>query len=73
MIKPVKSLYELRSLSYDSDSYRRLVQMASSNLGGPVSPVHKCMEWLEVNAMETSEEGVVDEVNFLIDMVNMHE
>lgn len=69
-IRPVGSLAELRSLANTQEPYRRLMLMASRNLGGPDDTQEKAYQWLVVNALETNEEGVVEEVNGCIPLLN---
>ena len=79
-LKPVQSmsdLYRLCSKGEHQEQYKKLVECAALNLGMPEnwgarpnlkgSDLH--IEWLNVSAMETSEEGVVDEINFCLDLV----
>lgn len=64
----IRSLSELRNNKNDP-LWAKWICVASSNLGGPDSNVEQCYRWLEMNAMETDEAGVVAEVNFVRDMV----
>ncbi len=65
----VKSLVELKRLAASDPRYAALMSAASANLGGPSSPQDACYRWLLANALETSERGVVAEVNFCRDIV----
>jgi hypothetical protein len=70
MIPKVTSLNDLYNRSISgalAQSYAKLIQLASENLGGPGAPIKACFGWLVTNAYETSEEEVVDEVNFMIE------
>ena len=69
-LKKISSIGNLQSKCDDSnplcEEYRKLAISASRNLGGnPADDWRKSIQWLIVNANETSEEGVVDEINFL--------
>ncbi len=72
-IKPIKSLANLREFCYHGDhmiEHRKLAGIAARNLGGKDdSSVEDNLRWLNTNAAETSEEGVLDEVNFCLDMI----
>lgn len=69
-IPKVRSLVELRSLAKSDRRYRNLAIIAAQNLGGDVKDddLDGALRWLELNASETSEKGVVDEVNFVRDL-----
>jgi|GEM_PF-6489478 len=68
-MKPIRSLAELRQLAKDDPKYDALAAVASSNLGGPRESLQAALNWLETMAKETSEAFVVEEVNFVIDLV----
>ena len=69
-IAPVQSLAQLRSMAFRNEAYKRLALTAAENLGGsPNGDLNKAMEWLNVNADETDEQGVVEEINFCRDLV----
>jgi hypothetical protein len=64
-MKKVKSLYDLRVRAADDPAYLKLAIDAAKNLGGvDIVDLRSAMHWLDLNAMETDEEGVVGEVNF---------
>lgn len=42
---------------------------AASNLGGPADNLESALRHLTNEALETDEEGVVDEINFCRDLV----
>ena len=67
----ITSLYELFYRATEDSNYLKLLKIASVNLGGPSidADVTKHKRWLNTNALETSEEGVVDEINFVRDLV----
>lgn len=70
-MRKIKSLAELRQLAKDNPRYDALAVVASRNLGGPSESLESALRWLELNAAETgSEFGVVDEVNFVRDLVD---
>ena len=52
------------------EKYIQLAIASSQNLGGPSSSnLNQAIDWLKINAGETTEEGVVDEINFCIPLV----
>ncbi len=64
------SLPKIRSLwDLQKPEYAELAKIASSNLGGPSDNLQQAIRWLEMNAAETDEQGVVDEVNHCIPML----
>lgn len=65
-MREINSLADLRRKAEQSDEYARLALRAAGNLGKECINLNDALNWLETNAMETSESGVVDEVNFLI-------
>ena len=69
LIPKVTSLADLRYKAVSDAKYRKLLFLASANLGGPNKGENECYNWLMTNAMETDEEGVVEEVNFCRDLV----
>jgi len=66
----INSINELENLACascpTSEAYAQLAIDAARNLGGNCNTVSDSIRWLQTNAMETSEEGVVDEINFMI-------
>lgn len=63
-LAPIHSLAHLRSMAFRNEAYKRLALTAAENLGGtPNDDLNKAMEWLNINADETDEAGVVEEVN----------
>lgn len=79
LIPKVQSLSELYRLAARDDRYARLLIAAAQNLGGPdftklhfpISPKQQAIarQWLDTNANETSERGVVKEVNYCRDLI----
>jgi len=65
----VTSLGDLKQKADKNPKYAELAMLASSNLGGPGNNLAEAIRWLEVNATETSEEGVVDEINGVADLL----
>ena len=63
-IRPVTSLAQLEHLAATHDDYRALALAAAENLGRSTLNLPAALQWLRMNAMETDEQGVVDEVNF---------
>jgi hypothetical protein len=69
-IRPVTSLMMLEHLASTHDSYRKLAIISAENLGWMPRNLSEAMRYLRNEAMETdSEQGVVEEVNFCLDMV----
>jgi len=71
LIPKVRSLNELRNLSATDDRYKQLLLISARNLGGThkEGDTEAAYRWLEINAMETDEDGVLSEVNFCRDLV----
>jgi hypothetical protein len=71
----ITSLHHLRCLANDvtnpeaSKLYTKLAQTAASNLGMPNKDLATSIRSLLDTASETSEAGVVDEINFVRDCV----
>lgn len=70
-IKKISSLNELNYLAHYHDAYRQLAMISARNLGGSPKDLNDAMQWLNTNAMETDEEGVVREINFCRDLVKI--
>lgn len=76
-IKPIHSLSELKRNSSAEqnpetyEKYRKLSIISAKNLGISQSDptFEQCIRWLEANMAETNESGVVDEINFCLDLV----
>lgn len=69
LIPKVTSLMDLRAKAASDKRYLELMMKACANLGGMATEPGAAYRWLEANAMETSEKGVVAEVNFCRDLV----
>lgn len=70
LLPKVSSLNELRAKAAVDKRYESLLFIAASNLGGPeTKDPRTAYNWLELNAQETSERGVVGEINFCRDLV----
>jgi len=71
----VNSLNELYHLALTDEKYKQLLFIGASNLGysGPKDNIDAAKRYLNMNVMETSEDGddrgVVDEINFCRDLV----
>ena len=63
-LRPITSIAMLEHLSLLHDEYRKLAFSAARNLGGTPKTLADALKVLRTNAMETDEEGVVDEINF---------
>jgi hypothetical protein len=69
-MKKVGSLNELAYLAKGNEKYAKLAKTAAENLGMPNGSLDVALRSLEIMAMETDEDGVMDEVNFVRDLVN---
>ena len=69
MMQPIKSLDELRAKAATDPEYDALAVVASSNLGGPRDTLEKALEFLGDCTDVPGEKWVVEEVNYVIDMV----
>ena len=69
-LKPVRTLGELYMKARSDPQYEKLAIEAAKNLGGNIRNLRDAKEWLDTNAMETDEEGTVDEVNYIIDFLD---
>jgi len=72
-LKKVKTISELSYLCNNGklkEQYTKLAAVSAQNLGGrSTASISENIQWLSTNAMETSEDGVVDEINFCLDLV----
>ena len=66
-VKPIDSIWELQSKAKTDPNYEKLAIISSANLGSYGDNLQTAMNYLNMVADETSEEGVVDEINFCID------
>ncbi len=77
LIKKVSSIPELRRLAENDSKYYQLAIRAALNLGArgvdekntSSRNLELAIDWLNTNAQETSEEGVVEEINYVRDLV----
>ena len=68
-LSKVQSINDLAWKAKEDPRYRELAFAASRNLGGTgrqVSDLDSAIQWLNTNAMETDEDGVIAEINFMI-------
>jgi len=65
----IKSLSELYWKANTDKRYERLAIVAAQNLGGFIHNFQQAKTWLDTNALETDEKGIVDEINFCRDIV----
>ena len=69
-IQKVTSLNDLYNRAASDPIYLELAILGARNLGGGnITTLDQARNWLNTNAMETDEAGVVDEVNFCRDLV----
>lgn len=70
-LKKVRSLMELLNKALSDAGYAKLIVCAAQNLGGSVKAgdIRGAHRVLEINAIETDEDGVVGEVNFCIPLI----
>lgn len=68
---PITSLFDLNYKcsiqNNETPIYQALAMSGARNLGGNPRDYKDAIQWLLTTANETSETGVVDEINFLID------
>jgi hypothetical protein len=69
LIPPVTSLFDLENKAKADPQYRKLAIAGASNLGGACETLEAAMRWLRINADETTEKGVIEEVNFCRDLL----
>lgn len=69
LIPKVTSLYDLENKAKADPQYRKLAIAGACNLGGACETLEAAMKWLRINADETTEKGVIGEVNFCRDLV----
>jgi hypothetical protein len=77
LIPKISSLADLARKATTDSRYAELATFAATNLGGEPrlfndaqKRLDHAMAWLRVNANETTEEGVVGEVNYVRDLVS---
>jgi hypothetical protein len=63
MIPRITSLADLSQKTATDPRYARLAIAAAENLGGDPANVADALRWLRLNAQETTEAGVVAEIN----------
>jgi hypothetical protein len=69
-MRPVKHLNDLFNLANRDKRYEKLLIISAQNLGGRINSPQDAASFLEMQANAMGEEeGVVDEVNFCIDLV----
>jgi len=65
----VVSIGDLRRRAATDPLYLQLAMISANNLGGSPKNLVDAINWLNTNAMETDEDGVVGEINFCRDLV----
>lgn len=68
-LKKIASITELSRLARSDKNYEKLAIVSASNLGGGTLNLGGAINWLNITADETSEEGVIEEINFCRDLV----
>lgn len=69
-MKEIESLAELKAKAATDPNYDALAVVASRNLGGPDKSLAAALDFLEKLELEKYPEGmIVDEINFVIDLV----
>jgi len=69
LIKKVVSIGDLRQKANKDPKYLQLAMISARNLGGTSKNLDDAINWLNTNALETDEDGVVGEINFCRDLV----
>lgn len=67
-LQKVTSIADLARKAQSDPRYKQLAFDAAANLGQPSKTLTQAIQWLYTNADETDEEGVVDEINFVLDL-----
>lgn len=65
-LQKVSSLAELERKAKRDEAYEEVAINSANNIGGYARTLQEAMHWLRLSAMETSEAGVLDEINFVI-------
>jgi len=68
-LQRVTSLYDLYNKANTNPYYAQLAIIAANNLGGEIKTLSDAKKWLNLNASETDESDVVEEINFCRDLV----
>ncbi len=69
LVSKVVSIGDLRRRAATDPLYLQLAMISANNLGGSPKNLDDAINWLNTNAMETDEDGVVGEINFCRDLV----
>lgn len=69
LVSKVVSIGDLRQRAAKDQRYLQLAMISARNLGGSPKNLDDAINWLNTNAMETDEDGVVGEINFCRDLV----
>lgn len=69
MLPSVHSILDLRTRALRNPDYKKLAISAANNLGGDCKTLDEAIRWLNINADETDERGVVEEINFCRDLI----
>jgi len=67
-VRSVHSIMDLSNLMHQDPQYGILAKVAASNLGAPCETPEVALRALRDYAGETSEQGIVDEINFVLDI-----
>lgn len=69
VVSKVVSIGDLQCRATKDPRYLQLAMISARNLGGSPKNLNDAIDWLNTNAMETDEDGVVGEINFCRDLV----
>lgn len=69
IIEPVYSIGDLKFRAEGDKNYEMLAITAAKNLGGNPHNLKEAVYLLQMNAMETDEFGIVDEINACRELV----
>ena len=69
LLYPIHSIGDLAYRAKLDPQYKKLAMISASNLGGDAKDLTESINWLSQTALEISEAGVVEEINFCRDLV----
>ena len=65
----VSSLIDLANKARNNAAYQQLAIVAANNLGGNATTLNSALSYLQLQAADASEDGVVDEINFCSELI----